>query len=197
MFLENSFKTFQLSTTVFSFIERLFDYLTKRFCSTSYPELIPPPKLIITHSHLLQAHLRRHIQIHKRTENYNPRQRKLRNIIVQDVGGTPAENEATKLVEVQPMADYAPETAIVQESTNQQLDSPSGLASSCIMRVVIESGDAVIEEVVSNQNVGHTEVAAETFSAPEVLQQTELVSEAYESTMDMEQIVKDLSESKT
>ncbi|XP_072222933.1 uncharacterized protein zbtb48 [Leuresthes tenuis] len=142
-----------------------------------------------------QAHLRRHIQIHKRTENYNPRQRKLRNIIVQDVGGSPAENEATKLVEVQPMV-YEAETAIVQESTNQQLDSPSGLASSCIMRVVIESRDAVIEEVVSNQNVGHPEVA-ETFSVPEVLQQSELVSEAYESTMDMEQIVKDLSESKT
>uniref|UniRef100_A0A3B4XVY6 Zinc finger and BTB domain containing 48 n=1 Tax=Seriola lalandi dorsalis TaxID=1841481 RepID=A0A3B4XVY6_SERLL len=32
-----------------------------------------------------QAHLRRHIQIHKRTENYNPRQRKLRNVVVQDI----------------------------------------------------------------------------------------------------------------
>ncbi|GLD50423.1 zinc finger and BTB domain-containing protein 48-like protein [Lates japonicus] len=46
-----------------------------------------------------QAHLRRHIQIHKRTENYNPRQRKLRNVIVQDVDGSSGENEATKTVE--------------------------------------------------------------------------------------------------
>ncbi|TSL61238.1 Telomere zinc finger-associated protein [Bagarius yarrelli] len=29
-----------------------------------------------------QAHLRRHVQIHNRVENYNPRQRKLRNLIV-------------------------------------------------------------------------------------------------------------------
>ncbi|GAA6095077.1 telomere zinc finger-associated protein isoform X1 [Tachysurus ichikawai] len=31
-----------------------------------------------------QAHLRRHLQIHNRVENYTPRQRKLRNLIVED-----------------------------------------------------------------------------------------------------------------
>ncbi|TMS16754.1 Telomere zinc finger-associated protein [Larimichthys crocea] len=122
-----------------------------------------------------QAHLRRHIQIHKRTENYNPRQRKLRNVIVQEVDRSPSENEATEAVE----------TPDIRESANPEPDSGTGLGSSCIVRVVIESGDAVMEEVVSNQNLGHVE-AAESFSVPEVLQQTQLVSEAYESSMAME-----------
>ncbi|XP_029292544.1 telomere zinc finger-associated protein isoform X2 [Cottoperca gobio] len=133
-----------------------------------------------------QAHLRRHIQIHKRTENYNPRQRKLRNLIVQDVDGSPGENEATKEAEDSLIAgenNYVPETADVQESTNPEQDSGTGLNSSCIVRVVIESSDAVLEEVVSNQSLGHVE-AAESFSVPEVLQQTQLHTEAFESTMD-------------
>ncbi|KAE8292780.1 Telomere zinc finger-associated protein [Larimichthys crocea] len=133
-----------------------------------------------------QAHLRRHIQIHKRTENYNPRQRKLRNVIVQEVDRSPSENEATEAVE----------TPDIRESANPEPDSGTGLGSSCIVRVVIESGDAVMEEVVSNQNLGHVE-AAESFSVPEVLQQTQLVSEAYESSMVMEGMVENISESKT
>ncbi|XP_037627795.1 telomere zinc finger-associated protein isoform X2 [Sebastes umbrosus] len=140
-----------------------------------------------------QAHLRRHIQIHKRTENYNPRQRKLRNVIVQEVDGSPGENEATKEVEDSLIADetdYVPETADIQESTNPEPDSGTGLSSGCIVRVVME-------EVVSNQNLGHVE-PAESFSVPEVLQQSQLGTEAYdEATMDMEGMVEDLSESKT
>ncbi|XP_041859543.1 telomere zinc finger-associated protein isoform X2 [Melanotaenia boesemani] len=128
-----------------------------------------------------QAHLRRHSLIHKRTENYNPRQRKLRNVIVQD------ENEGTK-------SDYTPETAAVQESTNPQPDS-SGLASSCIVRVVIEPDDAAMREVGSNQSTRHSETT-ESFSVPEVLQQTQLVIKAYGPMVDMEQIVEDLSENK-
>ncbi|KAK9515134.1 hypothetical protein VZT92_025803 [Zoarces viviparus] len=59
-----------------------------------------------------QAHLRRHIQIHKRTENYNPRQRKLRNVIVQGAGGeSPGEDEAKKEVQ---------DTLIAEETTDEQ-----------------------------------------------------------------------------
>lgn len=146
-----------------------------------------------------QAHLRRHIQIHKRTENYNPRQRKLRNVIVQDVDRSPGESQATEAVEaalIAAEADYVSKTADVQESTNPERDPGSSLSSGCIVRVVIESSDAVMEEVVSNQNLGHVE-ATESFSVPEVLQQTQLVSEAFESSMDMEGIVENISESKT
>uniref|UniRef100_A0A3Q3F6W2 Zinc finger and BTB domain containing 48 n=1 Tax=Labrus bergylta TaxID=56723 RepID=A0A3Q3F6W2_9LABR len=66
-----------------------------------------------------QAHLRRHIQIHKRTENYNPRQRKLRNVIVQDVDGSPSEDPSLMAEE----SDYNPETDDVQESSNPAADS--------------------------------------------------------------------------
>ncbi|XP_059188583.1 telomere zinc finger-associated protein isoform X2 [Centropristis striata] len=146
-----------------------------------------------------QAHLRRHIQIHKRTENYSPRQRKLRNVIVQEVDGSPGENQAMKEMEDSLIAegtDYVPVAADIQESTNLEPDSGTGLSSSCIVRVVIESSNAVMEEVVSNQNLARVE-AAETFSVPEVLQQTQLVTEAYGSTMDMEGMVENMSESKT
>ncbi|GLD50421.1 zinc finger and BTB domain-containing protein 48-like protein [Lates japonicus] len=92
--------------------------------------------------------------------------------------------------------DYPADTSDIQEPTNPENDSSTGLGSSCIMRVVIESGDAVLGEVVSNQNQGHVE-AAETFSVPEVLQQTQLVAEPYESTVNMEGIVENISERKT
>ncbi|KAM6924506.1 uncharacterized protein zbtb48 [Xenentodon cancila] len=152
-----------------------------------------------------QAHLRRHIQIHKRTENYNPRQRKLRNVVVQVADGSPGESEATKSAqeaasaENQQVADHTPEGAVIQEPTNPQPDPSSGLASSSMVRIVIESADAMMGEVVSNQNLTDADTE-ETFSVPqvpEVLQQTQLVSEAFRSTVDMDRIVKDLSENKT
>uniref|UniRef100_A0AAY4EDX9 Zinc finger and BTB domain containing 48 n=1 Tax=Denticeps clupeoides TaxID=299321 RepID=A0AAY4EDX9_9TELE len=37
-----------------------------------------------------QAHLRRHYQIHNRVENYNPRQRRLRNLVVEEDAGAAA-----------------------------------------------------------------------------------------------------------
>uniref|UniRef100_A0A3P9H2P7 Zinc finger and BTB domain containing 48 n=1 Tax=Oryzias latipes TaxID=8090 RepID=A0A3P9H2P7_ORYLA len=46
-----------------------------------------------------QAHLRRHSQIHKRTENYNPRQRKLRNVIIQDEGEAANPGEAPNVID--------------------------------------------------------------------------------------------------
>nr|XP_046253421.1 telomere zinc finger-associated protein isoform X2 [Scatophagus argus] len=144
-----------------------------------------------------QAHLRRHIQIHKRTENYNPRQRKLRNVIVQDMDRNPGENKAAEASLIAGETDYVPEPADVQESTHPEPDSGTGLSSGCIVRVVIESSGAMMEEVASNQNLGHIEAAAQRFSVPEVLQQTGLVTEAYETSMDMEGIVANISERKT
>ncbi|TDH10166.1 hypothetical protein EPR50_G00072070 [Perca flavescens] len=136
-----------------------------------------------------QAHLRRHIQIHKRTENYNPRMRKLRNVIVQVVDISPGENGGMKEVEEPLVAEdtyYVPESADVQDSdTDPEADSGTGLGSSCTVSGVTKSSDAVIEVVVSNQNPGYVEAAEESFS------------EAYESTMVMEGMVGNLSQSKT
>ncbi|XP_032376358.1 telomere zinc finger-associated protein isoform X2 [Etheostoma spectabile] len=135
-----------------------------------------------------QAHLRRHIQIHKRTENYNPRQRKLRNVIVQEVDQSPDENGGTKEEEESLVAEDTyciPETADVQDSdANPEADFGTGLSSSCMVRGVTKSSDVVMEEVVSNQDPGYVE-AEESFS------------EAYESTMVMEGTVGNISRIKT
>ncbi|CAL9703195.1 unnamed protein product [Knipowitschia caucasica] len=46
-----------------------------------------------------QAHLRRHTLVHKRNENYNPKERKFRNIIVEEVDDTYEANVSAKKVE--------------------------------------------------------------------------------------------------
>ncbi|KAM8863463.1 telomere zinc finger-associated protein isoform 2-T5 [Spinachia spinachia] len=125
-----------------------------------------------------QAHLRRHIQIHKRTENYNPRQRKLRNVIVKEggAGEGPGENEAGKEVKEAPATDQQGCMSTASEVT--------------------ESGGVTGEEAVSDQSLGRVE-AAETFSAADVLQQTHVGSEAYESTAVTEETVESRPETKT
>lgn len=121
---------------------------------------------------------------------------------MQDADGGNGENQATKAAEallITDETDYATDatdTTAAQESTNPEADPSAGLGSSCIVRVVIESSDGALEDVVSNQNLRQVE-AVDSFSVPEVLQQTQLVAEAYESTMDMEGIVQNISRSKT
>ncbi|XP_024149362.1 telomere zinc finger-associated protein isoform X2 [Oryzias melastigma] len=66
-----------------------------------------------------QAHLRRHTLIHKRTENYNPRQRKLRSIIIQDDGDAASPKEAPSAV------DASSETAAAHDSTDLVSDLTS------------------------------------------------------------------------
>ncbi|XP_011735808.2 telomere zinc finger-associated protein isoform X3 [Macaca nemestrina] len=64
-----------------------------------------------------QAHLRRHMEIHDRVENYNPRQRKLRNLIIED--------EKMMVVALQPPAELEVGSAeVIVESLAQ-----GGLAS--------------------------------------------------------------------
>ncbi|GAB1289287.1 Telomere zinc finger-associated protein [Apodemus speciosus] len=64
-----------------------------------------------------QAHLRRHMEIHDRVDNYNPRQRKLRNLVIED--------EKMVVVALQPPADLEVGSAeVIVESLTQ-----GGLAS--------------------------------------------------------------------
>ncbi|XP_017274629.1 telomere zinc finger-associated protein [Kryptolebias marmoratus] len=130
-----------------------------------------------------QAHLRRHILIHKRTENYNPRQRKLRNIIVQEVEGSPDKGEAPNFAEAQQISDYAPESPLTSEPTTPRPDSPPGLDAGSVVRVVVEPGDTATE-VATNRNVEHGEEAG-GFSESEALRRSQLVGEEYESAADM------------
>ncbi|XP_054912917.1 telomere zinc finger-associated protein isoform X2 [Poeciliopsis prolifica] len=117
-----------------------------------------------------QAHLRRHVQIHKRTENYNPRQRKLRNLIVQETDGNPDESKATQSTEAH-VTECSSEPAASQQAAN---DSTPGVGT---------CQDTVMEEVTSNEERERSETR-ETFTE---LHQTQLVSETFESRIDMEE----------
>lgn len=131
---------------------------------------------------LLQAHLQRHLVIHKRTENYNPRQRKLRNVVIQEVDGSPDQGEATESVEAQQSRDHAPVLP-----TTPQPDSPPGLDPGSSSSVVVESGGLAGKEAVTDQK-------EEGFSESETSQ---LIGEEYENSAVLEEMVEDLSESKT
>ncbi|KAG7472060.1 hypothetical protein MATL_G00104630 [Megalops atlanticus] len=99
-----------------------------------------------------QAHLRRHSQIHNRVENYNPRQRRLRNLVVEDekaaAPSLPAEGE--------------------------------GPAPGDIISVMIQPGAIMVEEVVSTQGAGPgDEEEGPGFTVADVMEQTLLVAGAY------------------
>uniref|UniRef100_A0A3B5MM75 Zinc finger and BTB domain containing 48 n=1 Tax=Xiphophorus couchianus TaxID=32473 RepID=A0A3B5MM75_9TELE len=81
-----------------------------------------------------QAHLRRHVQIHKRTENYNPRQRKLRNLIVQEVDGNPEESEATRSTAAH-VTECSPGPAASQQAANNN-SSPEKKSLICASLLV-------------------------------------------------------------
>lgn len=142
---------------------------------------------------LFQAHLRRHVKIHKRTENYNPRQRKLRNVVVQELNGNPAENETPDASLVPAETHAVPEVVVGgQDPTKPEVDPhQTGLSAGCIVNVVIDSGD-----VVMDPNLGHMGTA-EGLAMPEVLQQSEIVTEAFESSMEMVGMVESISETKS
>ncbi|XP_056129313.1 telomere zinc finger-associated protein isoform X2 [Lampris incognitus] len=142
-----------------------------------------------------QAHLRRHTLIHKRTENYNPRQRKLRNVIVQEEEKGQSESGVTVTSgasQVTEDKDLIPQTHAFQEAPNPTPISGPSLDPSNTVKVTIQTGEAVMEGIVSSQNQGHSQAAGD-FMMSDVLQQTHLVTEGYESTM----VVDSISESKT
>lgn len=101
-----------------------------------------------------QAHLRRHIQVHNRTENYNPRERKLRNLIVKDEGSQ--EEDETSPSPTPPTEKGTPEGLAPVSGPSVPLPvfgpglSVSGTVpgTSDILRVVIQP---LVEEVVSSQ----------------------------------------------
>ncbi|KAM9785592.1 uncharacterized protein zbtb48 [Neosynchiropus ocellatus] len=94
-----------------------------------------------------QAHLRRHVLIHKRNENYNPRQRKLRNIVVEEDENSPSETDEAS--GGSPVGSDSIQEASERASPPAARLTPALTASDCIVRVVIESDDATGEEVVS------------------------------------------------
>ncbi|XP_051516959.1 telomere zinc finger-associated protein-like isoform X2 [Myxocyprinus asiaticus] len=69
-----------------------------------------------------QAHLRRHSQIHNRVQNYNPRQRRLRNLIVEDENAA-ASSSSSSQTEAQAGAQD-----IVAVVVEQVVSAPAGAA---------------------------------------------------------------------
>ncbi|KAG9339246.1 hypothetical protein JZ751_023942 [Albula glossodonta] len=68
-----------------------------------------------------QAHLRRHSQIHNRVENYNPRQRRLRNLVVEDEkAALPALPAAGDIISVM----IQPGAIMVEEVVSTQAAAP-------------------------------------------------------------------------
>lgn len=104
--------------------------------------------------------------------------------------GGPSEIEATKIADVSVTTE---ETDNVTENPDSH---PESVSITSLSSTVVEASDAATEEGVSNQNLAQAE-AAGSLSVPEVSQPKQLVTEAFESTVDMEGIVTNISESKS
>lgn len=129
-----------------------------------------------------QAHLRRHALVHKRTENYKPKQRKIRNIVVDELDEGSDENTSVKIVEAS-LNTKKKKTTVVPDTdedlTNSQ--SETSVCSSDIGSVVIDSNNAMKREEVAGDDGGEEK----SFPVPEVLQEEQMDSEANELTVDM------------
>ncbi|XP_067826313.1 telomere zinc finger-associated protein-like isoform X2 [Heptranchias perlo] len=96
-----------------------------------------------------QAHLRRHMDIHGRVENYSPRQRRLRNLVITD------EKEADADPQPASPPDEAPRTASTNKLTNQSTETPELSAHR-----FTDNGNYHSEETV-DQSVGVTDMFVE------------------------------------
>ena len=105
--------------------------------------------------------MRRHSQIHVRVENYNPRQRRLRNLIIEDGEGGQSEADSSQPTEEASLEDTAAGAASA---------SASALPESCAdVQVMIQPSALELEEVVSSQSVTLGDVA-QGFTVPAELE---------------------------
>ncbi|KAK7128908.1 hypothetical protein R3I94_017211 [Phoxinus phoxinus] len=123
-----------------------------------------------------QAHLRRHSQIHNRVENYNPRQRRLRNLIVEDENAA-ASSSPSSQTEVQAgPADMVslviqPETVVVEQVASASAEGTGG----------DQATYSVNGEQTGFALTGRTDDGIEQtpFTVADVMEQTLLVTDAY------------------
>lgn len=105
---------------------------------------------------------------------------------MQEVDINPSEQELAEVVEASTTSNhrgYIP--GAVTESTNLEPNTRGGLHPACAIDG-IDSRHIVMEEVVTNQNL-REDVAAESFSVSEVLQQSQLVESYRPSVQGMGQ----------
>ncbi|XP_053307821.1 telomere zinc finger-associated protein [Spea bombifrons] len=121
-----------------------------------------------------QAHLRRHMEIHNRIENYNPRQRKLRNLIVED--------EKTAVVGLQNPGDIvdlqSPSVVVGLQNPPAVVTLPNpsvvvGLQSPHELEV--GHGEVIVESINSNalpEEVTEQRICTGDAFSPDVIEQS-------------------------
>ncbi|XP_066463441.1 telomere zinc finger-associated protein isoform X1 [Eleutherodactylus coqui] len=97
-----------------------------------------------------QAHLRRHMEIHNRIENYNPRQRKLRNLIIDEeksvVIGLPNPHELD-VSSTEIIVESITSSVLPEEVTEQRLCTDDGFPAEVMEQSIIITATAIpIEE---------------------------------------------------
>ncbi|XP_066526193.1 telomere zinc finger-associated protein [Hoplias malabaricus] len=129
-----------------------------------------------------QAHLRRHLQIHNRVENYNPRQRRLRNLVVEDenaaaVPTPPNQSKATPKQEDTATAEVKHEALEPKQGASTQATESKGDQTKCTETEVSEGST----EQPGLSETKDTEEAHEqdTFTVEDVMEQTVLVTEPF------------------
>ncbi|XP_022532816.2 telomere zinc finger-associated protein [Astyanax mexicanus] len=146
-----------------------------------------------------QAHLRRHMQIHNRVENYNPRQRRLRNLVINDettpvepidfTESTESKKEAVAAVQDGAAAgdtELQPE-ALVLTQGEASLQEPTGPEGDQGVVTDTETAESSAEQP-DFREMKHEETVDEQdrFTVEDVIEHTVLVSDAFPIQSDLE-----------
>uniref|UniRef100_A0A672SAG5 Zinc finger and BTB domain-containing protein 48-like n=1 Tax=Sinocyclocheilus grahami TaxID=75366 RepID=A0A672SAG5_SINGR len=123
-----------------------------------------------------QAHLRRHSQIHNRVENYNPRQRRLRNLVVEDESAAASSSPPSQAEAQAEPADMVnlviqPEVVVVEQVISA--GGTGGEQATCSVTDGAVSG----EQTETGRTDGGVEQTP--FTVADVMEQTLLVTDAY------------------
>ncbi|KAF4096672.1 telomere zinc finger-associated protein isoform X1 [Onychostoma macrolepis] len=128
-----------------------------------------------------QAHLRRHLQIHNRVENYNPRQRRLRNLVVEDESAAASSSPPSQAEAQAGPADMVnlviqPEAVVVERVISASAGGTGGEQATYSM-----TDGAVSGEQTGIALTGRTDGGVEQtpFTVADVMEQTLLVTDAY------------------
>uniref|UniRef100_A0A9J7X834 Zinc finger and BTB domain containing 48 n=2 Tax=Cyprinus carpio carpio TaxID=630221 RepID=A0A9J7X834_CYPCA len=123
-----------------------------------------------------QAHLRRHSQIHNRVENYNPRQRRLRNLVVEDESAAASSSPPSQVEAQAGPADVVnlviqPEVVVVEQVVSASAGGTGGEQATY----------SVTDGAVSGEQTGKTDGGVEQtpFTVADAMEQTLLVTDAY------------------
>ncbi len=132
-------------------------------------------KISVSLSCFWQAHLRRHSHIHNRVENYNPRQRRLRNQVVEDESAA-ASSSPPSQAEAQAGPVIQPEAVVVEQVISASAGGTEGEQATDSM-----TDGAVSADQTGIALTGRTDGGVEQtpFTVADVMEQTLLVTDAY------------------